>query len=200
MVSVVQPSEQNDKLVFTFVPKPDPNHSELIVWVDLRTEHLDWNHSRDLPGDSKMEIENEIKKRLEERSKWIFRVEELAQQVENWARNAEWSTKRIPFRLDDAVIGKHSLPAVLMQKGTCRILFEPVSRSSPGADGVIDLYLMPGYDDIASIYFYGNQWNLHYLFTGTQTAATVRDEESVEWTSESLQKVLLEMQQHAEQN
>ena len=35
------------------------------------------------------------------------------------------------------------------------ILLEPVA---PGTEGVVDLYLMPGYDDIASLYHYSNRW------------------------------------------
>ena len=42
---------------------------------------------------------------------------------------------------------------------------------APGTEGVIDLYLMPAYDDIASIYYSGDRWNLHYLFPDTKNGA-----------------------------
>ena len=84
-----------------------------------------------------------------------------------------------------------------MQEGTCRALLEPVGRSAPGAEGVVDLYLMPAYDDIASLYFYDNQWNLHYPFPGTPPLATAREAAGVPLSKETLQKVLEEMKQHA---
>jgi hypothetical protein len=62
---------------------------------------------------------------------------------------------------------------------------------------VVDLYLMPAYDDIASVYYYGSQWNLHYLFPGTKPAATVRAAEARPLSKESLGEVLALMRQHA---
>ncbi len=42
------------------------------------------------------------------------------------------------------------------------MLLEPIARSAPGAQGVVDLYLMPAYDDIASLFFDGERWQIHY--------------------------------------
>ena len=41
---------------------------------------------------------------------------------------------------------------------------EPVARSSPGIEGLVDLYLLPAYDDIASLYHYSGKWHVHYYF------------------------------------
>jgi hypothetical protein len=76
-------------------------------------------------------------------------------------------------------------------------LLEPVGRSAPGTEGVVDLYLMPAYDDIATLYYYGNQWNLHYVFPNTKPVATVREADAVPLSKEALAKVLAEMRQHA---
>ena len=78
------------------------------------------------------------------------------------------------------------------------MLLEPVSRSSPGADGVVDLYLLPAYDDIASIYYYNNHWNLHYMFDGAPTVGNLQDAAAIELTAENLLKVLSEMEQNAD--
>ena len=72
-----------------------------------------------------------------------------------------------------------------------------MGRSAPGAEGVVDLYLMPAYDDIASLYYYGDRWNLHYMFPGTKPAATVREAEALPLSKEALEKVLAEMRQNA---
>jgi hypothetical protein len=84
-----------------------------------------------------------------------------------------------------------------MQEDTGRVLLEPVGRSAPGAEGVVDLYLMPAYDDIASLYYCGDRWNLHYMFPGTKPVATVREAEALPLSKEALEKVLAEMRQNA---
>ncbi len=58
------------------------------------------------------------------------------------------------------------------------MLLDPVARFTPSAVGVVDLYLMPAYDDIASLYLVVGEWRLHYMFAGTPTVATIRLAES----------------------
>jgi hypothetical protein len=146
---------------------------------------------------AKQESEEEIAERMKAREEWIHRVTSLVDQVESWAREMNWSTRRIEKKLDDSWIGKHTVPALLMQEDTCRVLLEPVGRSAPGVDGVVDLYLMPAYDDIASLYYYENRWNLHYKFPETKPVATVREAEGIPLSKEALANVLSQMKQHA---
>ena len=134
---------------------------------------------------------------MRDRANWIARVTSLVADVERWATEMGWSTRRVEKKLDDARIGKHRVPALLMQQDTLRVLLEPVGRSTPGAEGVVDLYLMPAYDDIASLYFYENRWNLHYIFPGTTGVPTVREAEAMPLSKETLERVLTEMRRDA---
>ena len=84
-----------------------------------------------------------------------------------------------------------------MQEETCRVLLEPIGRRTPGTEGLVDLYLMPAYDDIASFFFYDNQWHLHYMFPATESAGDVRETEGLPLSKEALEKVLSEMRQNA---
>jgi hypothetical protein len=94
-------------------------------------------------------------------------------------------------RLDDSRIGRHVVPALLMQEDTCRILLEPIARSAPGAEGVVDLYLMPAYDDIAVLFYYSDRWNLHYnMDRGTNSVRPVSEAEAMPLSKEALAKVL----------
>jgi hypothetical protein len=142
-------------------------------------------------------MEKEAQARITARAAWIDSVKALVDQVEAWARDMQWSTRRVEKRLDDDWIGKHRVPALLMQEETCGILLEPVGRSSSGAQGVVDLYLMPAYDDIASLYYYENRWNLHYMFPGSKSVATISAAEAVPLSKEALEKVLAEMRRNA---
>jgi hypothetical protein len=209
-VNVYEPEESGGPLMFTFVPKGlhrdrgangSPRRVPQFI-VEVRSESgtlaLDWSRTPDQPdAAAREEIEEEVTARMRDRAIWIERVHVLVDEVERWATEMGWSTRRIEKKLDDVRIGKHRVPALLMQQDTFRVLLEPVGRSTPGAEGVVDLYLMPAYDDIASLYFYDDRWNLHYLFPGTTGAATVREAAPMPLSKEALERVLTEMRRDA---
>jgi hypothetical protein len=209
IVSVYAPEEPGGPLIFTFAPKDLQQEQgiggtpkrvpQFIVAVRQEGGELtfDWSRTPDDPGAASVEMQAEVTARMRDRALWIHRVTSLVDQVEQWARGIGWSTRRLDKKLDDVRIGKHRVPALLMQEDTCRVLLEPVGRSAPGAEGVVDLYLMPAYDDIASLYYYGDRWNLHYLFPGAKPVATVREAEARPLSKETLEEVLATMRQHA---
>ena len=49
-----------------------------------------------------------------------------------------------------------------LQKGPVRVLLDPIAYDVPGAEGVVDLYLMPTYDDMASLSFEHGDWVIRY--------------------------------------
>ena len=49
-----------------------------------------------------------------------------------------------------------------MEKDTVEVVLNPVARFVPGANGAVDLYVAPAYDDIASLYLEGDHWVVHY--------------------------------------
>lgn len=208
MVSGYEP-EVGGPVIFTFVPKgpqQERGHGgipkrvpQYRVAVRGTPGHLafDWSGTPDNPEAAQADIQAEITMRMGERFAWIERVTELVEKMEQWARELGWATKRIEKKLDDARVGSHRVPALLMQEDTCRIILEPVGRSAPGNEGVVDLYLMPAYDDIGSIYFYGGRWNLHYAFSHNTVATTASEAEAIPLSKETLENVLAEMKQHA---
>jgi hypothetical protein len=159
---------------------------------------FDWSESPDAPGPLQQELEQEVVHRLAARQEWIDRVSSLVAQVDAWGKDLGWSTRRIEKRLEDSYIGKHSVPALLMQEETCRIMLEPVGRSAPGVNGVVDLYLMPAYDDIATMYYYDGQWHLHCAFPGDAgPTANTREAAGKVLSIEALQEALEEMKKNA---
>jgi hypothetical protein len=99
--------------------------------------------------------------------------------------------------MEDSQLGTYKAPALILQKETVRALLEPVARFAPGVEGVVDLYLMPAFDDIASLYFYDDGWQLHYMSPASPTIATIREAEHRPLSKESLQNVLEEMIRNA---
>ena len=99
-----------------------------------------------------VEITEDISARERPKAGWLDGLAALVESVEGWARELGWSTRRIEKRLDDAEIGSYQAPALIMQEETTRALLDPIGRSTPGSDGVVDLYLMPAFDDVARFY------------------------------------------------
>jgi hypothetical protein len=133
---------------------------------------------------------------MKARAIWLDCLNSLVGQVEEWAKELNWSTRRVEKTLDDSWIGRHRVPALLIQEATVRVLLEPVSRSAPGGEALVDLSLMPAYDDIASLYYRAGGWHLHYIFPNSIPIATVRSAESKPLSKEVLAAVLEEMKKH----
>jgi hypothetical protein len=131
------------------------------------------------------------------RDEWLARLSDLIETVRGWAEELDWSTRRIETKMDDLEIGNYKAPALIIQKETVRAILEPIGRSAPGVEGVVDFYLMPAYDDIASLYFYDGGWYLHYRSPYPPEANTVREAANKPLTREAFQNALEEMMQNA---
>jgi hypothetical protein len=131
------------------------------------------------------------------RDEWLRRLTSLVESVRTWAEELGWSTRRIELPLEDSQIGTYRAPALILQEEATKVLLEPIARSAPGAEGVVDLYLMPAYDDIASLYFYDGGWQLHYMFPESPIVGTIREAESKPLSKDTLREVLEEMRHNA---
>ncbi|MGC8641170.1 MAG: hypothetical protein ACP5XB_14990 [Isosphaeraceae bacterium] len=96
----------------------------------------------------------------------------------------------------DSALGRYKAPAMLMQRETVEVILDPVGRFAPGTEGVVDLYLLPAYDDIASLYRVDGAWKLHYAFRSTATVARIKQAESMTLDESSLNRVLNEIAAH----
>src|SRR5579864_4834369 len=124
------------------------------------------------------------------RAQWLARLSELVETMGGWAQDLDWATRRIEKKMKDSQIGAYEAPALILQTETTRVLMEPIARSAPGVDGVVDLYLMPAFDDIASLYFYDGAWHVHYILPGPSSAEAIREAEHRPLSKETLQSVL----------
>jgi hypothetical protein len=129
---------------------------------------------------------------------WITLLTELISCVEEWAKEFGWSPKRLEKPMEDSEVGRYAAPALLLQEETTKILLEPITRRASGTEGVVDLYLMPGYDDIATLYYYNARWNLHYVLGEQKAVAKTREGEAKPLTRANLKRVLEEMKEHAQ--
>ncbi|MCI0464287.1 MAG: hypothetical protein L0Z62_45715 [Gemmataceae bacterium] len=178
-------------------PAPIPPSFEAIAQFQGDDLTVRWVNAPTDPEATREDFEQDARGRVRTLHDWLGRLSCLIHSVEEWARELGWATRWIDKPMEDAQIGEYRAPGLLLQEGPDRLYLEPIGRSAPGADGVVDLYLMPAYDDIASLHHYDGRWNLHYLFPGTAAVADIRKAPAKPLSRESLQEVLAEMRQHA---
>jgi hypothetical protein len=177
-------------------PAQVPARFEVVAQIDGEDVHLRWENPPQDRDATQEDFEQDARGRVRLLRDWLARLAPLVRTVETWAQELGWATRRIDKRLEDSEIGTYRVPALLMQEGTERVLLDPLGRSSPGTEGVVDLYLMPAYDDIATLYFYDGRWNLHYGSSGAAVAA-VREAPAKPLSKGTLQEVLEALRQNA---
>jgi hypothetical protein len=135
----------------------------------------------------------------EQRDQFQNRVESLIEDVKAWAEPHEWVTKGYQKRMRDSDRQIYIVPALFLQKGPTRVLLDPVAYDVPGAEGVVDLYLMPTYDDMASLYFEQGRWAIHYAFPpDAPENQSVNETKILPLGEEAINQVLDSIAAHAE--
>jgi hypothetical protein len=131
------------------------------------------------------------------KAEWLDCLTALVDLVEGWSRELGWSTRRIEKRLDDSEIGSYQAPALILQEETTRALLDPIGRSTPGSEGVVDLYLMPAFDDIARFYHRDGEWWLYHESPESPTDGAIENVKPMSLSRASLQGVLESMKKYA---
>lgn len=131
------------------------------------------------------------------RDGWLMELRSLIGIVETWARELDWSARQVEKKMEDPQVGRYQAPALLLQKETTRVLMEPIARKSPGNEGLVDLYLLPAYDDIASLYDYDGGWHVHYSFPGRPILTNAPESEQRPLSKELFRQVREDMVSHA---
>lgn len=135
----------------------------------------------------------------EQRERFQNRVNTLVNQVKGWIEPHEWITRIYMKRLRDVDDQVYEAPALFLQKGPIRLLLDPVAYDVPGSEGLVDLYLMPTYDDMASLYFEGGSWMIHYAFPPDPSEThSVIEMDALPLDDESILNVLESIAAHAE--
>jgi hypothetical protein len=147
-------------------------------------------------------FDDDARERASLLNSWIENLNGLIGSVRGWAEELGWSTRVIDKPMEDSAIGHYRAPALLLQEAATKVLLEPIARVVPRAEGLADLYLMPGYDDIASLYFREGKWHVHHhlvlgMLPSGKAVATVKEAESMPLSKASLRKVLEELKSHA---
>ena len=91
-------------------------------------------------------------------------VETVVSDFEASLSGRDWSMRRDPKRMRDEAGNIFTVQSLTLIKGPVRLLLDPNGYDIPGADGVMDLYLLPPYDPVATLYLEGGKWFIHSPF------------------------------------
>jgi len=98
------------------------------------------------------------------REDWVATVESLVANIESCCRENRWPTRRIIKVLEDPNIGGYRVPALLVQADLVQMMLDPRAGSVSDGQGVADFYVMPQYDDLATLIHNGSEWTCYYRY------------------------------------
>jgi hypothetical protein len=78
-----------------------------------------------------------------EREVWLSLVDKLLSQIEEWAGQRKWQTRREDKTLTEEIIGTYSVPVLQIKLPAGVLYVDPVARYVIGAEGRVDLYSWP---------------------------------------------------------
>jgi hypothetical protein len=115
---------------------------------------------------------------------FVKQVESVISDFETSLSGRDWSMRRDPKRMRDEIGNVYTVQALTLIKGPVRLLLDPNGYDIPGADGFMDLYLLPPYDPVATLYLEDGQWFIHSPFP----AALEAIDNPKRWTRSDLTK------------
>jgi hypothetical protein len=125
------------------------------------------------------------------KAEWLDRLSALVSLIKGWVEASGWRTRLITKPVTEPGLGRYEVPLLLMKRGEVEVALSPVARTAPGADGVVDLYLMPAYDDLVSLSLEGGRWFIHSVFPPDPTAPrSVIDTEWLALDEDTINRVL----------
>lgn len=79
------------------------------------------------------------------KSEWLRELEAVLTDIESWATEAGWHTRRSSRRISEDALGQYDVPVldIEVEEPRGRIVLEPVGRNILGATGRIDVSAWP---------------------------------------------------------
>ncbi len=149
-------------------PKAVP---EFPATAQLRGDEIqvEWEKTPSDMEATPQEFDDDVRVRVRTLRRWLGQLNALVSNVREWAEEDGWSARIVDKPLEEADIGDYSAPALVLQRDMKRLGLEPVGDAAPGIEGMVDLYVLPAYDDIAKLFFCDGRWRLHSMMDGTKS-------------------------------
>jgi len=125
-------------------------------------------------------------------------VASLVERFEAALAGRDWSIHRDEKRMRDEEGEVYKVFALTLVKGATRLLLDPNGFGFPGAEAGVDLYLLPPYDPVASLYRENGTWFIHSPFPDGQLAIARPEEwDRTELTPDAIRSTLESIAQDA---
>ena len=111
-------------------------------------------------------------------------VERVVCQFEAVLAEMNQVARRDDKRMRDETGDVYSVQSLTIFLGPMRLLLDPNGYNVPGCDGAIDLYLLPPYDPVATLYLEHGEWFIHSPDPTAQDSITG----PTEWARSALTK------------
>ncbi|MDR3636003.1 MAG: hypothetical protein P4L84_19530 [Isosphaeraceae bacterium] len=95
---------------------------------------------------------------------WLELLKDLVDRVKAWAEAAGWETRLTGRDVNEREGVRYEVPVLVLDRDEAEVSLVPVARKVPGADGLVDFYVMPDFEDVASLYREEGHWFFHYAF------------------------------------
>ena len=96
---------------------------------------------------------------------WLDCLNTLVASVQEWSASSGWRGRLTSKHLAEKGLGRYEVPVLVLDRDDVEVALVPVARQVPGADGLVDLFRMPAYDAVASLYLEEGLWFIHFAFT-----------------------------------
>lgn len=97
----------------------------------------------------------------EKSTRFASDVKEVVRQFEAVLTKMKEVSQRNEKRMRDETGGVYHVLSLTIFMGPMRLLLDPTGYDLPGCDGAVDLYLLPPYDPVASLYLEHGKWFIH---------------------------------------
>ncbi len=91
---------------------------------------------------------------------WLRSLDALFRETEAWCQRRDWPCKRKTVRVQDDFLGSYDAPQLDLCALDNQLLLKPVARFVTGADGLVDMLLLPTCES-AILVRLGEIWQIH---------------------------------------
>jgi hypothetical protein len=95
------------------------------------------------------------------RDEWLQAIETVEKQVQEWAAEAEWRSRRVNKTLSESLIGTYVVPQLLIFAEPNLYVLDPIARFTPGGQGSFDIAIQPSYDTTSLYRDAAGTWFVH---------------------------------------
>ena len=118
----------------------------------------------------------------EQSDAFTFAVTRLIGRFKGVLAETDWSTREQPRKLEDEKGATYTTPSLFVWRGPTSLSLVPTGYDIPGADGVADLYLLPDYAPVATLYLETGVWWVHSPYPTPSTP----EAKPTQWCREEL--------------